>query len=257
METDPLFPGDELEVVITWEVIRATDRDWSVFVHLNDPAIGQPIAQRDMYYYQGLQPTSLLSPGDLLSNKYVLEVPESAVAPAELELITGLYDFETGERLLTESGQDNVLLSTISLGAASGQFPNPVSFNFENQLELVGFDIDPRRVDSGGEVQLKLYWRPYTNLDEDYTFFAQVVDEDTTRWASNDLFQATSTWEQDEVRLVELPLILDVLTPAKLYPIIIGLYTRPDEISFDRLQLITGDGRLTDDFLELTPILVE
>ena len=255
--SETVIPGDELDLFISWEVIRGTNRDWSAFVHLVDPVLGQPIAQRDMYFNQGLQPTSLLAAGDIVVNRYLIGVPETAVAPAELELRVGLYDFESGERLLSDSGKDNVLLTQIPLAAAESEFPNPVAFNFEDQLELVGFDIAPRRVTSGEAVQLNLYWRPYKDLEVDYTFFAQVVDEDTTRWASNDLLEATSAWEKDEVRKVELPLLLDASTPARLYPIIIGLYTRPDGFSFDRLQLITAEGRLTDDFLELTHIVVE
>ena len=257
MGTETATAGEEIDLSITWEIIGESEENWSVFVHLVDPVLGRPVAQRDMYFHQGLRPTSLLTVGDRLANRYVIRVPQTAVSPAELELQVGLYNFETGERLLSDSGEDSFLLAQIELEASESEFPNPVAFNFENQLELVGFEVAPRRVGSGEEIQLNLYWRPYDDLAKDYTFFAQVVDEDTTRYASNDLLQSTSTWEKGKVRMTELPLVLDSSTPASLYPIIVGLYTRPDGISFDRLQLITEEGRLTDDFLVLTNILVE
>ena len=255
--SEAAIPGDELDLFISWEVANGTDRDWSAFVHLVDPVLGRPIAQRDMFFYQGLQPTSLLAPGEIVVNRYLIRVPKTALSPAELELRVGLYDFESGERLLSDSGEDSVLLTQVTLAAPESEFPNPVAFNFEDELELIGFEIAPRRVSNGGEVELSLYWRPYEDIEVDYTFFAQIVDEDTTRWASIDLVKATSTWEKDEVRKVDLPLLLDASTPARLYPLIIGLYTRPDGVSFDRLQLITEGGRLTDDFLALANILVE
>jgi hypothetical protein len=43
-------------------------------------------------------------------------------------------------------------------------------------------------------------------------------------------------------------------TPPDVYPIIVGMYT-PD--NGERLQMMTADGRLTDDFLSLTPIRVD
>jgi hypothetical protein len=46
-------------------------------------------------------------------------------------------------------------------------------------------------------------------------------------------------------------------TPPDLYPLIIGLYPQSADGKFDRLQMVTEDGRLTDDFLNLTPIRVD
>ncbi|MCZ7671060.1 MAG: hypothetical protein M5U34_29895 [Chloroflexi bacterium] len=38
----PVFPGDALWLTLEWEVLAEMDRDWSVFVHLNDPVFRQP-----------------------------------------------------------------------------------------------------------------------------------------------------------------------------------------------------------------------
>ncbi|MCA9920652.1 MAG: hypothetical protein KC445_22015, partial [Anaerolineales bacterium] len=92
-------PGDTVDLLLEWEVLAPMDRNWSVFVHLNDPIIGVPIAQRDMFLDQGLRPTSLLEPGETIFNYYQLTIPETAVAPANLQLTVGLYDFTTFERL--------------------------------------------------------------------------------------------------------------------------------------------------------------
>jgi hypothetical protein len=241
------------------------DRDWSVFIHLNDSVLGQPIAQRDMYHGAGLRPTSLLSPGERLVDEYVLTIPPTAVAPAELELVVGLYDFETGERLqTTDDGpqtteqDDAVVLARLPLVAAEGPYPNPVSLFFEHGLELVGFAVEPRRVPAGGTIELTTYWRPTEPLPADYTFFAQIVDEDTTRYAAADVTPPpTSGWSAGEVVEVRFSLPVAPATPPDAYPLIVGLYTRTADGGFERLQQVTADGRLTDDFLVLTLVRVD
>lgn len=259
VEYDDLRPGDDVRVRLEWEVLQAMERDWSVFVHLNDPVLGRPIAQRDMYPGAGLRPTSLLSPGQRLIDEYVLTIPSTAVSPADLELAAGLYDFTTNERLLLPDGGDAAMLHIIPLAAGEGLYPNPVSQFFEHGLELVGFSVEPRRVTAGDTVELVTHWRPSRPLPADYTFFAQIVDADTTRYAADDLTppQPTSGWPAGETVELRFTLAVDPTTPLDAYPLIVGLYTRTADGGFERLQQVTPDGRLTDDFLVLTLVKVD
>lgn len=259
VEYDDLRPGDDVRVRLEWEVLQVMERDWSVFVHLNDPVLGRPIAQRDMYPGAGLRPTSLLSPGERLIDEYVLTIPSTAVAPADLELAVGLYDFATNERLLLPDGRDVVTLRTIPLAAGEGPFPNPVALFFEHGLELVGFSVEPRRITAGDTVELVTHWRPSESLPADYTFFAQIVDADTTRYAADDVTPTAPTtgWPADESVELRFTLAVDPATPPDAYPLIVGLYTRTADGGFDRLQQVTPDGRLTDDFLVLTLVKVD
>ncbi|HET6445306.1 MAG TPA: glycosyltransferase family 39 protein, partial [candidate division Zixibacteria bacterium] len=172
---DSVEPGDSLEVNIQWEVLRAMNRDWSVFIHLNDPETQLPAAQRDMYPGQGLLATSLLSTDDRFVDQYILNVPETAITPSELELTIGFYDFQSGERLTTDNGRDSEVLTKISLRSRPGDIPNPLSINFENTFELVGFSIEPRRLSAGESLELKLFYISLGEVNEDYTFFVQLV----------------------------------------------------------------------------------
>jgi hypothetical protein len=257
LQTKELMPGEELDLVLVWEVLEQMDRDWSVFVHLTDPILQAPIAQRDMYLGQGLVATTLLEEGDQLENRYKVAVPSSAIAPTELSLAVGLYDYSNGERLELEDGRDAFEIGTIQLNSMIGDVPNSISINYENELELLGFDISSRRVAPAETAELILFWRPLTDVDVDYTFFAQIVGQDTTRWASHDLGQPTSDWAQDEIQEVKLFLPLDPETPAGVYPLIIGVYMRSQSGEFDRLQTVTGEGRLTDDFFTLVEVRVD
>lgn len=258
VESGELRPGEQVRVRLEWEALRPMERDWSVFVHLNDPVLGRPIAQRDMFPGQGLLATRLLLPGERLVNEYVLTVPPTAVAPAELALVAGLYDYATGERLLA-GGADAAALATVALAPREGEYPNSVSLFFEHGLEIVGFAVEPRRVAAGGALEAVTYWRPTEPLPADFTFFAQVVGTDTTRYAAIDAAPPTPTsaWTAGQVYEVRLPLALDPTTPPDAYPLIVGLYTRAADGGFDRLQQVTPDGRLVEDFLPLTLVRVD
>lgn len=240
-------PGDTVDVIFTWDVLAETERNWSVFVHLNDPVIGVPIAQRDMFHGQGLRPTSLLNAGEQPTTFYRLTVPETAVSPATLNLTVGLYDFYTGERLLLDSGNDAIVLAQIPLRAREGEYPNAASVNFENEIELLGYELNPRRAPAGDTLSATVYVRALRDLTTDYTLFAQIVAADTTRYAAVDLSLPTSGWPAGEVQTIDVPLALAADTPPDVYPLILGFYTVTDSGEFRRLQLVAEDGRIMQD----------
>jgi hypothetical protein len=251
-------PGDSVWVSLEWEALQPMARDWSVFLHANDPVLERPIAQRDMFPAQGLRPTRLLQPGDRTVDHLRLTIPETAVAPATLDIVAGLYDFATNERLATTGG-DSVILGTVELQPRDGDFPNPVDLAFEHGLNLVGFAVEPRRTSAGGTIWATTYWQPTEPLPEDYTFFGQIVGPDTTRYAAADPSPAapTTQWQVGDTYAVTMELAVDPATPPDTYPLIVGLYSRTADGGFNRLQQVTPDGRLTDDFLVLTLIRID
>lgn len=252
-------PGQYVDVVLRWQVTQAMARNWSVFVHLHDPVLGRPIAQRDMYHGQGLRPTSLLSPGEELQTFYRLFIPPTAVSPADLAVMVGLYDVATGERLRTTDGHDAITLQAISLQPIPGEYPNATAVNFMNELELLGYALQPRQTQPGGAAAVTLYVQARRPLRYDYSFSVQAVNlQDTTRWGSHDLTLPTSTWLPGEVQTIEMPFTLAADTPPEVYPLILVIYRQAEDGSWPRLQLVAADGRITqDNFLLLTYLRVD
>ena len=117
----------------------------------------------------------------------------------------------------------------------------------------------PLLADAGSAIQATTYWQTDEPLPDDFTFFGQIVGEDTTRYAGSDIMPDTPTtaWEPGTVYSLQMDLITDAQTPPNTYPLIIGVYSLTADGGFDRLQQVTPDGRLTDDFLLLTPIRID
>ena len=263
--TLPNFPkaiaaGDTFDVCLDWQIVQPTDRNWSVFVHLNDPILNNPIAQRDMYLAQGLLGTSFAEQGTVVQNCYTLQVDQTAIAPAELSLDVGLYDFSNFERLPTNSGADHISLGTIELQPNGTPTLDAPRANFGDEILLADFSLDQRRVQRGEPLMLTLHLAAPQQLTTDYSVTAQVVSEDltdTTRWAAADRFLGSTNWQPNELQTVQLELPVKAETQAGVYRLILGVYTQTDA-GFTNLSLISADGRITNDnLLTLTKVRID
>lgn len=100
----------KLPVTFHWRALQPTDRPYTVFLQLLD-ARNQVVSGWDSQPFDGLYPTSLWSPGELIVDTFVLPLPDKGLPPGPYQLITGFYDFETGRRLPLAGGEDFVRLA--------------------------------------------------------------------------------------------------------------------------------------------------
>jgi 4-amino-4-deoxy-L-arabinose transferase-like glycosyltransferase len=246
-----------------WRVRSPSTRDWSIFVHLvtQDDLI---VAQRDVYPARGLLATSDLARGYEWYNPVAVWIPNNAYAPQTLDIVVGWYDQATGERMRIV---DNAVVYTIGqielLPRAVGlDVPNPVSVNFARQIELIGYSLSDLTPAQGQTVELTLYWRGLVKPTADYVVFAQIIDRATTSiYAASDAMPAawtrpTTTWAPGEIVEDSHTLVVNPNTLPGIYDIHLGLYTRGEDGSFNRLRVVTPDGGEAFDYTELTRVRV-
>lgn len=105
-------PGETLTFLLVWRALRSMDADYTVFVHLVDTP-GQPaLAQADGQPQGDRYPTSLWDPGEMVPDARSLAIP-SDLPPGEYQLVVGLYQLATGERLPRADGGDSVEVFTV------------------------------------------------------------------------------------------------------------------------------------------------
>jgi hypothetical protein len=92
-----LHPGDMLEVILYVQPLSRTDVPYTVFVHLTQPG-NPPITQADSYPGLGNYATTVWDVGRTFVDVYKLKLPANA-PPSTLELVYGLYNGDSGERL--------------------------------------------------------------------------------------------------------------------------------------------------------------
>jgi len=256
-------PGESVEVTLFWQSLAEMDRDYTVFVHLLDEN-DLVIAQRDTYPGLGTYPTRLWRVGDAFADRYVLTLSPTVFTPCTGRFEVGLYDFASGERLpVTGSdGQplgDNVRFHQIAiLPREDSPLPNPVHFDFEGRVALVGYDLDRRTARPGETIHLTLYWQALIKVEEDYTVFTHVLGEEDRLWAQMDSqpqggAAPTSSWRVGEVIEDHYDLTIKPDTPPDVYDIEVGLYLAA---TGRRLGVLDEGGRLQDNRVLLSRVRV-
>jgi hypothetical protein len=133
----------------------------------------------------------------------------------------------------------------------------PLEANFDDQIELVGFDIDGSHFHPGDNIHLALKWRALSEPKEDYHAFAHLLAEGSLIVAGhdkvplNEYFRPMS-WPVGEALRDEYAIPIPQEVPPGSYRLEVGLYSYP---AIERLTVMGDDARDTDRVL-LPPILV-
>lgn len=108
-------PGGILKLTLVWQATAEMATDYKVFVHLVDES-GLPIAQRDSEPRGGSRPTTTWISGEMVTDRVGLWLPPEMV-PGDYELLVGMYDPETLERLPVLDASGQIVDDSISLGS--------------------------------------------------------------------------------------------------------------------------------------------
>jgi hypothetical protein len=108
-----LRPGGSLPLTLYWQATGATERPYTVFVHLVDEE-GTLRGYGDSEPGSGSLPTSSWLAGEYLADPHQINI-DPAAPSGDYHLRIGLYDPTTGQRLLAPDGQDHVRIGPIHL----------------------------------------------------------------------------------------------------------------------------------------------
>jgi hypothetical protein len=191
-------------------------------------------------------------------------ISKTAYSPETLDVSIGIYHLDSGQRMHLTDGSDMLALGQVDLLANRGDndVPNPIAVNFSNELELIGYAMDERLLAPGDTITFTLYWRVTTHLTKNYTGSIQVLDTGFNKYGQWDAWLVdgetqTTGWQPGKIvqNYWQVPLSAD--TPPGSYNVQLIIYWTDETGDMHRLQRLTSDGNLTDDFLPLTRIRVE
>ncbi len=207
--------GDIAQLTLFWRAKQTLTRRYKVFVHLLDEA-NLIVAQRDAEPGGGARLTTLWEPGEMIADSYGLPI-HPATPPGPYRVEVGLYDPETGQRMLTPEGTSQVLLEPLiidrppapsPLAALGMQHSAGLPFG---ELRLLGYDLyklgyahEPDApVHPGDVLQTTLYWEAATQPSGDWLVEIALVDSEGREWG---LLReepvrgyATSLWEAGDI----------------------------------------------------------
>ncbi len=284
-------PGDTVWATIYWEVLDRPNRDYTVFVHLLDHD-GRSVAEANSWPGLGNYPTRLWQPGTVIVDRYPLRIPDDASAPVLLQADAGFFLWPQGDELprsaseqspggqktedrrqkgpgaAGENGtpiQDVVgrlrLLPAVGAGAsgpavslkASLVLP-PSAAGKGNAIELLGYDLAPRRpVSPGDTVDVTLYWMAEAPPPADYTVFVHLLDPGDNKVAQGDgqpLDGAwpTSAWEPGQIVADRHRVTISGDVAPGSYSLLAGMYLLENG---ERLTVAGPNDRVRDDAIIL------
>jgi hypothetical protein len=112
-------PGDRVPLVLYWQATEPVTDDLSIFVHLLDPT-GGLIWQDDGAAAHNARPTWSWTSGEVIADPHTITLPPD-LPEGDYLLVTGLYDWQTGERLPAAEpegkrlAQDQVAIVTLAV----------------------------------------------------------------------------------------------------------------------------------------------
>jgi hypothetical protein len=239
---------DRLSVRLDWSAVQSLAANYAISLRLLDPA-GQMRVATDTQPGYGFLPTSLWRPGELVSDHYLLALPDDLLPADGYRLQVVLYQMPTLEPV----GQAQVGVFALPLETVFEAQPvartfvlprleRPLGVDFE-EIRLAGYDLEAVGARTG-PARLTLWWQALQAPRADYTIFVHLFDPDTdTIVAQSDAMPRggaypTSWWATGEVvsETVTLPLE-DV--PGGTYRLAVGLYDR----TVTRLAATGPDGQ--------------
>lgn len=230
-----ISPGEFLHITLYWQSLQVMERDYTVYLKLFGPH-NEVIGQTDTYPGLGSYPTTLWQEGDIIKDTYALGIERRVELPFAAFIGVGLYETATLRDLAAYGGEgqavDRVIIGQVKVARRRPpeyQVPNPLHFDLDNKVALVGYEIDPIRVKAGGTLHLTLYWQAQQEIDRDYTVFTHLIDEGNQIWAQKDNpplggNYPTSLWDAGEVVKDEYELRVKEGTPPGEYLLEVGMY---------------------------------
>jgi 4-amino-4-deoxy-L-arabinose transferase-like glycosyltransferase len=259
LETENVEPGGQVGITLYWEALTPTGRDHTVFVHI----LGEhdrTVAQRDTFPGLGLLSTTWLEPGNAWADRYVVPVDANAYTPDEAQVEVGLYDTLSEVRLITNNDNDNVRFGRVNIRSRPGQVPNPISVNFGDRMELVGYELSELATRPGETITLTLHWRGLRAMETNYTISAQLVDKTQRKAAQRDGWPLdgdapTAAWKPGQKIAEARSLTIFPDTPPGIYDVRIAVYALEEE-KIVHLSVISEGGQMLSNYIALTRVRV-
>lgn len=234
-------PGENVTIKLYWEVLEQSEHDNSIFLSFVD-INGQEIGRYSSYPGAGTLRTSVWKQGNVYPDKYVMAIDQGAFGRYPFDLQVEWENLEINQSIsATNTEGDMIEPVLLDIGAVvsvrvdgSPQgfaeiLPLEIQPNFNGAIRLREFLIDTDRN------EVILHWQAETSLNESYTVFVHMLDEDGNIVEQSDVPPSLSTkywrWGENYLTYHEFPEDFDMLE----HTIIVGWYLN-DGLSYERLE---------------------
>jgi 4-amino-4-deoxy-L-arabinose transferase-like glycosyltransferase len=135
--------------------------------------------------------------------------------------------------------------------------------NWDNKIQLLGYDLDAPTYKAGETIRLTLYYKGLGQIDTDYTVFTHLLgphnpDSGGTLWGQDDSEPCrrgypTSAWDADEIVVDHFFISIPAEAPPGDYELEMGFY---EWWTLEHLPVLTTAGRVAGDRVILSQLRV-
>ncbi len=174
-----LKPGESLDLIVAWRAEGRLPERYAFFVHVLDQNFHR-WAQVDQEVERGVYPTTLWEPGMVVADHYRLSVPWGT-PPGDYQVLIGAYSLDSEQRLRPTCNASSVRDNALLLGPVRVTKADPppppeavspqhrLDMRWNDELELVGYDLGMTDIQPGGTIPLVLTWRALAAIEGEYT----------------------------------------------------------------------------------------
>ncbi|MBC8264535.1 MAG: hypothetical protein H8E47_10485 [Anaerolineales bacterium] len=250
-------PNGQATLTLYWQRLREDNKNYDIALRTVDED-GKVMWQENVPPLFGEHPTSRWGVGQIVQTSHALTMPATA---GEVDLQVGLSLPDSGEMLPVKSRWLAPLskwCALRSIQVRSTPLTGDAAINFDNQILLLGYDLDRQRLGPGETLELSLTWQGLQRMDEDYTVFVHILDEEQRIWGQEDVWPVhgtypTSQWKEGEIIEDNHSVRLSYEAPPGEYQIEIGFYLLS---TMGRLRVLDEEMRVVDDKVIIKGITV-
>ena len=210
---------EALEARLTWRVMQPVAANYGLALRLRDWD-GQTLASLDTQPHYGLYPTSLWREGELVSDSYVLPLPEGTPPGDDYSLEVILYEVAS----LAPIGTAQMPNVTLTEPTIKTSYPVLQEFG---QLALVELSPVTAQIEQGQPLLVQTKWAATDHPTRDYACRLSVRDESGTIVQSQTepiaRGYATYLWPTNAIVASRYRMPLDPLLPAGRYDLVIAV----------------------------------
>ena len=237
-------PNGQIPLTLYWQRLREGQTDYDITLQLMDET-GNVLWQEDTPPLFGEYPTSRWRVGQIVQTSHELTMPATE---GKVELRVGL-SHGSGEMLPVRCHWLAPLTEGCSLQPIHVRSTGRPAVNFDNKILLLGYDLDRKKLRPGDTLELSLTWQCLQRMDEDYTVFVHIIDDEQRIWGQEDIGPVqgtypTSQWKEGEIIEDTHRVRLSYEAPPGEYQIEVGLYLLS---TMARLPVLDEEMRAVDD----------
>jgi len=187
------------------------------------------------------------------------QYPQQTADGVGAVIVTNLYpQFETspyrfrplGEAFLVVRPADAVDMQGTGVETRSY---TPLHLTLDHMLELVGFDLEERTIDTHQPLVLLLAWQPLASLEQDVSFFVHLVGADGVPVAQADTRHTRGRYQPGKAIVDRYTLFLRPTAPPGSYTLVAGAYIPLAGGGWKRLSMPDGADHVALAKVEVRP----